>query len=377
MEDPFLSIRHYNEREARFAWKYLIENEDFRSAVELIKDKVSIAQLEKEFSAFETTEDFQLAVAKRFIEYFAEKSISRLVFRGIENLTPDKSYLFIANHRDIVLDTALLQDYFMVSNWPTSKIAFGNNLISMPLLDAFAKLNKMFIVKRDGSIREKLANSKLLSEYIHYSLTVENSSVWTAQRNGRTKDGIDKTQQGLLKMLLEATDEEPLSALKKMNIVPVAISYEYEPCDQFKARELALSENGPYIKQPGEDFLSMKQGIFGYKGEVTLVIGKPLGDIIDTIDPSLKVNDKIADVAHLIDKQIYTNYKLCPNNFIAFDILDGNETYADKYTAEQRICFEDYLKKQSVVADVSVEKMSDYLLHIYANPVKSCYGLPY
>ena len=219
MEDAFLPIRHYNEREARFAWKYLIENEDFRKALKLIEHKVSLEQIEGEFANFKSTYDFQLSVAKRFIETFVEKTVSVLDMRGLENLQPDVPYLFIANHRDIVMDTALLQYYFMANGRPTSKIAFGNNLISMPLLDAFSKLNKMFIVKRDGTIREKLASSKLLSEYIHYSLTVENDSVWTAQRNGRTKDGIDKTQPGLLKMLTEWSSEEPVSLLMKMKIV--------------------------------------------------------------------------------------------------------------------------------------------------------------
>ena len=377
MEDTFLPIRHYNEREARFAWKYLIENEDFRKALKLIEHKASLEQMEAEFASFNSTYDFQLSVAKRFIETFVEKSVSKLEMRGLENLQPDVPYLFIANHRDIVMDTALLQYYFLTNNRPTSKIAFGNNLISMPLLDAFAKLNKMFIVKRDGSIREKLANSKLLSEYIHYSLTEEKSSVWTAQRNGRTKDGIDKTQQGLLKMLSECSSEEPLAVLKSMNIVPVTISYEYEPCDKQKARELALSENAPYVKQPGEDFMSMQQGIFGFKGRITLVIGNLLSEQIDTIDENLKVNDKLAEVAHLIDKQIYADYQLYGTNYMAFDILENGNKFSDKYDEKQLADFKEYLKKQADIPDVSEEKMMNYLLRIYANPVKSALGLTY
>ena len=377
MEDTFLPIRHYNEREARFAWKYLIENEDFRKALKLIEHKASLEQMEAEFASFNSTYDFQLSVAKRFIETFVEKSVSKLEMRGLENLQPDVPYLFIANHRDIVMDTALLQYYFLTNNRPTSKIAFGNNLISMPLLDAFAKLNKMFIVKRDGSIREKLANSKLLSEYIHYSLTEEKSSVWTTQRNGRTKDGIDKTQQGLLKMLSECSSEEPLAVLKSMNIVPVTISYEYEPCDKQKARELALSENAPYVKQPGEDFMSMQQGIFGFKGRITLVIGNLLSEQIDTIDENLKVNDKLAEVAHLIDKQIYADYQLYGTNYMAFDILENGNKFSDKYDEKQLADFKEYLKKQADIPDVSEEKMMNYLLRIYANPVKSALGLTY
>lgn len=377
MEDPFLSIRHYNERETRFAWKYLIENEDFRSALKLIEHSVSIEQMEEEFSKFTSTHDFQLSVAKRFLDLFLEKSVSKLEMNGLENLALNTPYLFIANHRDIVMDTALLQYYFMLNGRPTSKIAFGNNLISMPLLDTFAKLNKMFIVKRDGTIREKLANSKLLSNYIHYSMSEENASVWIAQRNGRTKDGIDKTQQGLLKMLAEWSSDDVLDVLKNMNIVPVSISYEYEPCDMQKARELAISENGHYVKSEGEDFLSMRQGLFGFKGQVALTIGKPISDKIDLVDENLKINDKIAEVAHIIDRQIYENYKLFPSNYIAFDMLENGNDFADRYTVEQRKAFEAYLEKQVVVPDVPKDKMMSYLLRIYANPVKSQNGFSY
>ncbi|MCQ2285592.1 MAG: 1-acyl-sn-glycerol-3-phosphate acyltransferase [Bacteroidales bacterium] len=377
MEDPFLSIRHYNERESRFAWSYLIENEDFRKALRMIEHKVSLSDLEKEFDHFESIHDFQISVAKRFLEVFVENTISKMTYSGLENLQEGKSYLFLANHRDIVMDTALMQYYFFVNDKHASKIAFGNNLISSPILDVFAKLNRMFIVKRDGTIREKLANSKILSEYIKYSLFTDKESVWIAQRNGRTKDGIDKTQQGLLKMLAESYSEDVITALKSMNLTPVTISYEMEPCDQMKARELALSEEAPYQKQPGEDFESIKQGIFSYKGDVTLVIGNPIVDELDTIDPSLKNNDKLTAVCKMVDKQIYKNYQLFPNNYIAFDIQEGGSHFADKYTPEKRAEFELYLKKQCIVPDVSAAKMREYMLKIYANPVKSVYGLPY
>ena len=178
-------------------------------------------------------------------------------------------------------------------------------------------------------------------------------------------------------MLTEWSSEEPVSLLMKMNIVPVTISYEYEPCDKQKARELALSENAPYVKQPGEDFMSMQQGIFGYKGKITLVIGKPLTGQLDLIDDTMKVNDKLAEVAHLIDKQIYADYQLYNTNYIAFDMLENSCTFSDKYDEKQRADFEEYLKKQAAVPDVAEEKMMDYLLRIYANPVKSSLGLTY
>lgn len=377
MEDPFLSIRHYNEREVRFAWKYLIENDEFRSALKLVAPDKPIEFFEEKFQNFQSTSDFQLEISKIFVEACIKKSISKLTFRGVENVG-DQPCIFIGNHRDIVLDTALLQYYFFTNGRNSSKIAFGDNLIASPLLDIIAKCNKLFIVKRGGTIREKLNNSKILSDYIHHSLFTEKESVWIAQRNGRTKNGIDRTQQGLLKMFTECRPvAESLSLLKSMNIVPVSISYQYESCDQLKARELAISEQGPYVKQPGEDVASMKQGIFGFKGEVTLTIGTPIVDEIDAISTDLKPNDQIYEVCKLINQQIYQNYYLYHTNFIACDLLDRNQRFADKYTEEQKQDFLQYIDKQSIVKDVPKEKMMDYLLQIYANPVKSAYKIPY
>lgn len=377
MEDPFLSIRHYNEREVRFAWKYLIENEDFRSALKFVAPDKSLEYFEEKFRKFNSTYDFQLEISKIFVDACIQKSISKLNFNGLENIG-DEPCTFVANHRDIVLDTALLQYYFFTNRKKSSKIAFGDNLIASPLFDIIAKANKLFIVKRGGTIREKLNNSKILSDYIHYSLFTEKESVWIAQRNGRTKNGIDHTQQGLLKMFTECRPAtESLSLLKAMNIVPVTVSYQYESCDQLKARELAISELGPYVKQSGEDVASMKQGIFGFKGEVTLSIGKPIVNEIDKVSSELKHNDQICEVCKLIDQQIYQNYHLYHTNYIACDLLDENQRFAGEYTEEQKRDFLQYLEKQSVVNDVPQEKMMDYLLQIYANPVKSVYKIPY
>ena len=170
-------------------------------------------------------------------------------------------------------------------------------------------------------------------------------------------------------------DEDVVEKIRKMNIVPMAISYEYEPCAQLKAREMALSENGKhYEKRPGEDFESIKQGIFDQKGQVTLVLGKPLQEELDTVPAELNQNDKLYYICKLIDKQIYENYRLYPNNYIAHDLMNANNLYAEHYTDEQKQAFEQYLQRKSIIQDVSKEKMMDYLLRIYATPVDNHYG---
>ncbi len=375
MEDKFQSIRHFNKREAIVVRREIFADETFNKAVARINMGVTVEDLKEECKSYENLYAFQKAVPGRFLKYFSDKTTSHVEYSGLENIDESKSYLFIANHRDIIMDSSYLQLYLFKNNRDTSKIAIGDNLVSSPLLLNIAKLNKMFLVKRSGSIREKLLDSKLLSEYIHYSLSEEKESVWIAQRNGRTKDGLDKTQQGLIKMLTYFDDSrDVIEVLKEMHITPLTISYEYEPCDNLKARELALSEKEKYVKKPGEDLNSVKQGIFGWKGAVNLVIGQPIDDELDTIPADLRKNDKLNEVAKIIDKQIYANYHLFHTNYIAYDVLEQCQEFASFYTKEQKENFLQYIEKQSIMEDIPADKMKSYLLRIYANPVKTHFG---
>ena len=376
MDSRFEDIRPYNDREAQFVLSNLLEDKGFQKALNLLADRYPMEQMKEEFEHFHSIYDFQKTIVKRFIDYFVSASTAGVTYEGIENLVPNKPYLFIANHRDIVMDSALLQRYFFDAGFNSTKIAFGDNLLSSPSLTAFAKVNKLFMVKRGGTPRERLANSQLLSEYIHHIITEEKESIWIAQRNGRTKNGIDLTQQGLIKMIGNFAKPAFLEGLQSLNIVPVTVSYEYESCDRLKARELALSEESAYVKKPGEDFDSMKQGVMGYKGHVHFVIGKPLNDEIGRISTELPINEQAMEVCHLIDKQIYNNFKLFPNNYIAYDLQENRKEFADHYTDEQKSVFLDYLYKQSVADDVPPEKMMLYLLDIYGNPVRTHYDKP-
>ncbi len=377
MSDTFNDIRPYTEEEAGEKISQIIDNESYQNAMRQIIPEYTPEQLKKDARNFNTIYDFQTSTSRKFIEKFIEMSSKGVTFKGIENISRNQNYIFIGNHRDITFDAALLAEYFFIEKFNTSKIAIGDNLISSSILSEVAKLNKMFLVKRSVSLREKITNYQHLSAYIHHVLFNDHESVWIAQRDGRTKDGLDITKQGLIKMLAMDDQVKPLEMLKKINLTPTIVSYEYEPCDQLKARELALTENGPYHKKSGEDFASIMQGIMGQKGRIQLTIGKPIIDEIDTIPETLNQNDKIYEVCKMVDRQIYQNYKLYPNNYIAFDILSQQNRFANQYSAQEKKDFTDYLHQQAKVEDVAEEKMMHYLLRIYANPVTTALNVSF
>ena len=332
-----------------------------------------ISQFQQDLGNFNTVEEVQRDLDKRFVDVFIAQSSKGATLSGIENINEDEAYMFIGNHRDITFDPALLEYYFFVEKRNTSRIAVGDNLYSTPLLNEIAKLNKMVKVKRTGTMREKLENSYTLAAYIQQSLFEDHESVWIAQRDGRTKDGNDYTKHGLVKMITLGNDKNLMETIRRMKITPVTVSYEFEPCDKLKARELAISEHSVYHKQPGEDFNSIKQGIFGQKGRMSLTIGKPIVRELDDIPEELSNNDKINEVCKLIDKQIYTNYTLYSTNYIAHDLLHQDEAYREHYSDAEKTSFEQYLQQNSQIPDVPEEKMRENLLKIYATPVDNHY----
>lgn len=377
MTEIFDDIRPYSEEEAPDKIQQIIKNEKFTKIVEQYLPEYSLEQLREDSLRFNTIYDFQYAISRRFIEKTIQLSTNGVSYKGMENISSDKNYVFISNHRDITFDASLLAEYFFLNHLNTPKIAIGDNLVSSRLLAEIGMLNKMFIVKRSVSIREKITNYQHLAAYIHHVLFDEHESVWIAQRDGRTKDGLDITKQGLVKMLAMNDEQQPMDMLKKINLTPLTVSYEYEPCDNLKARELALSEAVPYHKKEGEDFNSIMQGIKGFKGKAQLTIGKPIVEEIKTIPEHLNLNDKIYEVCKIVDRQIYQNYQLFPNNFIAFDLIDQHDIFADRYTAEEKEKFVAYLDKQAKNEDVPKEKMLHYLLRIYANPVTTNLNIKY
>lgn len=369
----FEDIRPYTNLEFKAAYLRLLEYRGFQEAMAMFLPDYPISQFQQDLGNFNTVEEVQRDLDKRFVDVFIAQSSKGATLSGIENINEDEAYMFIGNHRDITFDPALLEYYFFVEKRNTSRIAVGDNLYSTPLLNEIAKLNKMVKVKRTGTMREKLENSYTLAAYIQQSLFEEKESVWIAQRDGRTKDGNDYTKHGLVKMITLGNDKNLMETIRRMKITPVTVSYEFEPCDKLKARELAISEHSVYHKQPGEDFNSIKQGIFGQKGRMSLTIGKPIVRELDDIPEELSNNDKINEVCKLIDKQIYTNYTLYSTNYIAHDLLHQDEAYREHYSDTEKTPFEQYLQQNSQIPDVPEEKMRENLLKIYATPVDNHY----
>jgi 1-acyl-sn-glycerol-3-phosphate acyltransferase len=313
--------------------------------------------------------DFQCNFIYQSIQKVLEKSSDGLTTSGFEKLEKNTSYLFISNHRDIILDTSLLNAALFEHGLVMTASAIGDNLVKKAFLLTLAKLNRNFLVLRGLSPRELLQSSKLMSEYIGQLLLRENRSVWIAQREGRTKDGNDATHPGVLKMLSMAADEPNLmDYFKKIKVVPVSISYEYDPTDALKMPQLkAEANNEIYIKEKNEDFMTLLSGIMGQKKRIHIHVGDVLDHELDQIKHEFdNSNKQIQAMAQAIDDSILTSYKLWPTNYIAYDLLHGTTTYASEYTDIEKAVFERRLEKR---IDSQSEFEVQGILAMYANPV--------
>ena len=313
--------------------------------------------------------DFQCNFIYQSVQRILEKSSDGLTTSGFENLEPNTSYLFVSNHRDILLDTTLLNTALFEHGLVMTASAIGDNLVKMPFLNTLAKLNRNFLVQRGLTPREMLQSSKLLSEYIGHLLLHENRSVWIAQREGRTKDGKDETNPGILKMLGMGSDEKNLmDYFKKIKIVPVSISYEYDPTDALKMPQLmAEANNEVYEKKKNEDFMTILSGALGQKKGIHIHVGKVLDTEIEEIKVSNESSNKqVVTLAGIIDDAILSNYKLWPTNYIAYDIVNKTNSYSHLYTENEKSLFERRLEMR---IDHDNPVALDSFLAMYANPV--------
>jgi len=315
--------------------------------------------------------DFQVNFIYPGVRKVIEKSSDGLSVGGFELLEPNTAYLFISNHRDIVLDTSLLNASLYENGLVLTTSAIGDNLIKKPFLHILSRLNRNFAIKRGLQGRALLESSLLTSEYIKKSLLKENRSVWTAQREGRTKDGNDATHRGVLKMLtLSEEGINPFGYFEKIKVVPISISYEYDPTDILKMPELlAKSRDEKYIKSENEDFLNLLRGIMGTKKRIHIQVNGILDEEISKIAKSeLNQGEKLTTLASIIDQKIWEGYKLWPSNYIAFDLLHGNEEYSSFYSSEEKNAFEKRLNEK---VDTKNTLMVKNFLAMYANPVNS------
>lgn len=367
----FSDIRPYQNHEVPEVIERVLKNRKFEKLIAFVYPDTSKEQIFRMMRSCQTVYDFQKNISRTAVKAVLSRSSDKLTWSGFENISRDKGHLFISNHRDIVLDSAILNICLLDEGIDTTETAIGSNLLSTSLAEDLSKLNRNFIVKRNIPQKELYSNSLKLSSYIHQTIQ-EKTSVWLAQKEGRTKDGLDLTQAGLLKMLTISFDGPYADCFQALNILPMSISYEFDPCDYLKAKEIKhLRENDSYQKSKHEDLQSMMTGALGYKGRIHLQIGRSFNEEIEILRGEQNKNEKIRLLAKIIDQKIHNNYHLWPSNYVAFDLLHPGDTMSEKYSPEDRKRFEKYIEEQLARIERSDELDRDILLHMYANPVLS------
>lgn len=365
----FDAIRPYYDAEVNQAIKNGINHPIIKAMMQFTfpdqNDEIWKNQLLKTHSI----QDFQCNFVYEAIQNVLKKSSDGLTTTGFEKLEPGTSYLFISNHRDIILDTSLINIALIDHGLVMTASAIGDNLVKKEFLRSLSRLNRNFIIQRGLSPRELLQSSQLVSEYIQQLLLRENRSVWIAQREGRTKDGNDATHTGVLKMLAMAVgSNDVIDYFKQIKIVPVSISYEYDPTDALKMPQLmAEANNEIYVKSSNEDFNNILSGIIGQKKHIHIHVGDVLNQELEIIRAeNSNVNKQIQAVVQLIDDSILQSYHLWPTNFIAHDLLYNTNKFSNKYTEQEKSLFERRLERR---IDGKNKQMVDSFLAMYANPV--------
>ena len=373
----FDDIRAYRDEEIPAVVEKIASDPLLIPAAQFVFPNLDIDQVRNLISSCRTTDDIQRKVMYPAIGGIIHRTMRKFTTEGCEHLSNDNSWLFVSNHRDITLDAMLMQYALCDNDLPTTDISLGDNLLRTPLVFELCKANYMIKVirKDDVTMREFLENSKHLSEYIRHRINEAHRSVWIAQRNGRTKDGNDMTEPGIIKMFGLSGSNDFVENFSQLHIAPVAISYQYEPCDVFKAVELCRRRNGaPYQKAENEDFLSILTGIKAYKGDANLAFCEPITTAELEGVAELPRAEQTKALAEIIDRRIISNYKLYDTNYIAYDIKHGTRRFAKYYSTVAEQQFDIYLVRSNAqfeVMGVDKDVAREILLGIYANPVEA------
>ena len=334
--------------------------------------------LRKILKSVKSIDEFQVLVMNKAVEWVLSTTAHNFSYDGIGNLKKiNGKFLAMSNHRDIILDPAITQVVLYRNAIPMTEIAVGSNLLTNKYIEYLIRSNRMIKVIRGINARQLYLSSQVLSKYIRDCITSGRSSIWIAQREGRAKDGIDTTEQGLLKMLDMSGTADFTTNFEELNIVPLSISYEYEPCDILKARERLISRTQKYVKDSREDLISIMTGIEQQKGNIHLNIGSPLThDEIEAASYCNK-NDRYQAIRHAVDVRIIEGYKLWKTNYIGYDMVNHTFKYRDKYTPEDVAQFTEYVEHQLDKVEKSLCRadLRDIFLRIYANPVVSLENL--
>lgn len=376
----FDEIRPYDTGEVQQAFNELLADRQFstmlRGIVPWLPKSLRNAVLKMAFIGVKSPLDFQKRFMKPIVRHIIRKHTDGCTFD--DNCLPrdfSLRYTFVSNHRDIVLDSALLDVMLVKTGYPTTvEIGIGDNLLIYPWIKRLVRMNKAFTVRRGLTPKEMLRSSQIMSRYIHYAVTQKHENIWIAQREGRAKDSDDRTQDSVLKMLAMGGEGKPIDSLREINIVPLTISYEFDPCDYLKAQEFQQKRDNPAFKKSRQDDLdNMKTGIFGYKGRVHYHCAAPINTWIDELG-DLPKTEFFAALSKRIDRELHANYCLFPCNYIALDELEGTKKYAQHYTEADKKRFEDYLKGQLEkvkIAHPDEKFLRERMLTMYANPLRN------
>ena len=369
----FDEIRPYAPEELPQVFEELIADPMFKAVVGQVMPGIPFDMLAAQMRQCKTNLDFQKAFFYKLLKELVQKCAKGLEFDCSAIKDKSINYTFISNHRDIVLDSAFLSVVLIENGMNTVEIAIGDNLLIYPWIKKIVRINKSFIVKRGLGLREQLKSSMLMSSYMHYAITQKHENIWIAQRQGRAKDSNDRTQDSILKMMVMGGEGDIFDRLKEMNLVPLSLSYEFDPCDYLKAKEAQQKrDDANFKKSEADDLANMQIGIYGYKGHIHFHTAACINDELDEIKSrNLPKTEVFTVIAELIDKHIHQNYKLYPCNYIAMDTLNGEAKFADKYTDEDKAQFEAYLNKQIEKIDLPNKDMDflrHYMLVMYANP---------
>ena len=375
-ESDFDAIRPYNDSEVKDVTKKLLYDKQFNRLMDRMipwmPRRVRTWLLRLALVRVDTTLKFQ----KRFMQPVVNYVISKYT-RGVtfdhDCISPEERYTFMSNHRDIVLDSAILAKKLLEAKFPTTcEIAIGDNLLIYPWIKRVVRLNKAFTVRRGLSPRELLQSSQLVSRYMHYAINQKRENIWIAQREGRAKDSNDRTQESVLKMLSMGGEGSIIDCLRDLHIVPLTISYEYDPCDFLKAQEFQQRRDNPdFRKSQHDDLDNMKTGILGFKGRVHYHAAACINEWLDELK-DLPKTEIFSAIAHRIDMEIHAGYRLYPGNYIALDELNGTQQWRAFYSKREKRIFDTYVRRQLKkvrMADPDKAFLRERILTMYANPV--------
>jgi hypothetical protein len=372
----FDAIRCYDKEEIPAVLERLSNDKHFINLLSTIYPLLPKELIKQRLVSFDNADDFQKIMVYPFLQYLEANLTKGIKLLGLDKIDKNRSYLYVSNHRDIILDSTLLCGKLIENGMDTVEIAIGDNLLVFSWIEDLVRLNKSFIVRRNPGAKQMLESSRLLSAYMAYTINEKKHSIWIAQREGRAKDSDDRTQESLLKMFNMGGTGTFTENLAALHICPLSISYEYDPCDYLKAKEFQQKRDNPdHKKSPQDDLLNMKTGVMGFKGRVVYRIAGEISDEIMQLGEEIQNrNELVAAIASLIDAKIHSNYEIYKVNKIAYDMLHESTEYRKSYTLLDKLDFEKYVEMQINKIDLEnkdVDFLKIKILEMYANPLRN------